>query len=84
VLTELQGRFSESGFLGPKYKPFATGGDPGQNRFVVEGVVAQGISDERQKARRDFLHQLNTFERATQSGDPRLAASANAKPTPTR
>ncbi len=29
VLTEPQGRFSESGFLGPKYKPFATGGDPG-------------------------------------------------------
>jgi hypothetical protein len=43
-------------------------------RFVVEGVVAQGISDERQKARRELLHQLNTFERATQRGDPRLAA----------
>lgn len=74
VLTELQGRFSESGFLGPKYKPFATGGDPGQARFVVEGVVAPGISDERQKARRELLHQLNTLERATQRGDPRLAA----------
>ena len=29
VLTEPQGRFSEAGFLGPRYKPFATGGDPG-------------------------------------------------------
>ena len=28
VLTRAQGRFSEEGFLGPKYKPFATGGDP--------------------------------------------------------
>ena len=28
VLTEPQGRFSEAGFLGPRYKPFATGGDP--------------------------------------------------------
>ena len=28
VLTEPQGRFSEVGFLGPRYKPFATGGDP--------------------------------------------------------
>jgi uncharacterized protein (DUF1501 family) len=74
VLTELQGRFSESGFLGTRYKPFATGGDPGAARFVVEGVVAQGITDERQRARREFLHRLNTFERAARSGDPRLAA----------
>ena len=28
VLTEPQGRFSEAGFLGARYKPFATGGDP--------------------------------------------------------
>ena len=74
VLTELQGRFSESGFLGGRYKPFATGGDPGANRFVVEGVVAQGMTDERQRARREFLHRLNTFERAQPQGDPRLAA----------
>lgn len=74
VLTELQGRFSEAGFLGGRYKPFATGGDPGANRFVVEGVVAQGVTDERQRARREFLHQLNTFERAMPTGDPRLAA----------
>jgi len=74
VLTELQGRFSEAGFLGGRYKPFATGGDPGANRFVVEGVVAQGITDERQRSRRELLHQLNTFERTMQSGDPRLAA----------
>ncbi len=76
VLTELQGRFSESGFLGARYKPFATGGDPGAARFMVEGVVAQGISDERQRSRREFLHRLNTFERAQRSGDPQLAAFA--------
>lgn len=79
VLTELQGRFSESGFLGGRYRPFATGGDPGANRFVVEGVVAQGINDERQRARREFLHRLNTFERAHQHGDPRLAALAQCE-----
>lgn len=79
VLTELQGRFSESGFLGGRYRPFATGGDPGANRFVVEGVVAQGINDERQRARREFLHRLNTFERAQQHGDPRLAALAQCE-----
>lgn len=61
VLTEPQGRFSEAGFLGNRYKPFATGGDPGQQRFVVEGVVAEGISDQRQRNRRDLLKNLNTF-----------------------
>lgn len=74
VLTELQGRFSESGFLGAKYKPFATGGDPAQPRFLVEGVVAQGISDQRQQSRRELLHKLNTLERAV-AGDPQLAAA---------
>jgi uncharacterized protein (DUF1501 family) len=74
VLTELQGRFSEAGFLGSRYKPFATGGDPAAPRFAVEGVVAAGISDERQRARRELLHQLNTFERSLRTGDPRLAA----------
>lgn len=61
VLTEPQGRFSEAGFLGSKYKPFATGGDPAQARFNVEGVVAPGISDQRQKNRRELLHRLNTL-----------------------
>ncbi|MCD6361934.1 MAG: DUF1501 domain-containing protein, partial [Armatimonadetes bacterium] len=42
VLTRPQGRFSESGFLGQKYKPFATGGDPARKRFEVEGIVARG------------------------------------------
>lgn len=79
VLTELQGRFSEAGFLGNRYKPFATGGDPANNRFVVEGVVSPGVSDEQQRARRDLLHKLNTFERAQRSGDPRLAALAQCE-----
>jgi uncharacterized protein (DUF1501 family) len=78
VLTELQGRFSEAGFLGARYKPFATGGDPAQARFAVEGVVAQGISDSRQHARRELLRQLNTLERAL-PGDARLAASHQAE-----
>jgi hypothetical protein len=79
VLTELQGRFSEAGFLGSRYKPFATGGDPAANRFAVEGVVAAGMTDERQHTRRDLLHKLNTFEHAMRSGDPRLAALAQCE-----
>jgi len=78
VLTEPQGRFSEAGFLGSRFKPFATGGDPAQPKFAVEGVVAQGITDQRQQSRRDLLHKLNTLERAM-PGDPRLAASEQAE-----
>jgi hypothetical protein len=74
VLTELQGRFSEAGFLGSRCKPFATGGDPAKTPFVVEGVVAQGITDQRQKGRREFLHKLDTLGQAMK-GDPQLAAS---------
>jgi len=74
VLTELQGRFSESGFLSSKCKPFATGGDPGQQRFIVEGVVAQGISDQRQKDRRELMGKLDTLGQAMK-GDERVQAS---------
>jgi len=78
VLTQSQGRFSESGFLSSRYKPFATGGDPNAARFEVEGVVAQGISDERQKARRDFLHGLNTMGKALPD-NPQIAEAADAE-----
>jgi len=64
VLTNPQGRFSECGFLGPRHKPFATGGDPAQARFTVDGVVAPGITDERQAKRRELLHSLDTLGRA--------------------
>ena len=73
VLTEPQGRFSEAGFLGGRYKPFATGGDPSQFRFVVEGVVAQNITDAQQRLRRDLLGRLNTFQQAL-PGEPTVKA----------
>lgn len=61
VLTKSQGRFSEAGFLGARYKPFATGGDPNQKVFAVEGIVAEGVTAERQKARRGLLHALDSL-----------------------
>jgi hypothetical protein len=64
VLTEPQGRFDEAGFLGQRYKPFATGGDPNAQRFAVEGVVAEGIPDERQAGRRELLHRLDLLGQA--------------------
>jgi hypothetical protein len=64
VMTQLQGRFSESGFLGPRFAPFATGGDPQQTPFAVQGVITPGITEQRQRDRRDLLHTLNTFGNA--------------------
>lgn len=79
VLTELQGRFSESGFLGSRAKPFATGGDPAQNPFLVEGVVAQGISTQRQEARRQFLGNLDTLGTALHENAQMAAAAEYQK-----
>ncbi len=62
VLCEGQGRFAEEGFLGPKYKPFITGGDPSRTPFTVEGII--GLPDDRQKNRRALLHSLDTLGNA--------------------
>jgi len=73
VLTQPQGRFSEAGFLGSRYKPFATGGDPARPVFAVQGIVAEGISTRRQEERRNLLHQLDTLGRAMPPGDSVVA-----------
>ncbi len=78
VLTQAQGRFSEEGFLGPKLKPFATGSDPNAARFEVEGVISRGITDDRQKARRALLGNLDTLGNSM-SDSPQLTASEEAK-----
>jgi hypothetical protein len=78
VLTQPEGRFSEEGFLGPLFKPFATGGDPNAPRFEVEGVVGKGMTDERQRARSALRNELNTMGRAMKAS-PQLAASAEAR-----
>jgi hypothetical protein len=78
VMTEPLGRFSPAGFLGERYQPFVTGGDPTKTPFAVEGVVAPGISDQRQKDRRELLHQLNTLEHSIPN-DAQLAASEQAE-----
>ena len=78
VLTQPQGRFSEEGFLGPLYKPFTAGGDPNAERFEVEGVVAAGITDDRQKNRRELLDKMNTFGNLM-ADNPRVVAAETAK-----
>jgi hypothetical protein len=64
VMTRPLGRFSDVGFLGLKYKPFVTGGDPNQSRFAVEGIVQRGITEARQRARRKLLHDLDSLSGA--------------------
>ena len=63
VLTQPQGRFSEAGFLGNRYKPFATGGDPNGGRFVVEGLVGN-FTEEQLRERRTMLGRLNSLNQA--------------------
>ncbi len=78
VVTEPQGRFDEAGFLGSRYKPFATGGNPAQTPFAVEGVVAPGITEQRQKDRRELLHHLDTLGQ-TLADNTEIAAATQAE-----
>lgn len=78
VLTEPLGRFSPNGFLPERYQPFVTGGNPAQTPFAVEGVVAPGITEQRQRSRRNLLHELNALDRVMPN-DAELAASNKAE-----
>ena len=63
AITKPLGRFSEAGFLGSRYKPYATGGDPNAKVFTAEGIVTEGITREQQERRRDLLKQLDTLDK---------------------
>jgi hypothetical protein len=80
VLTEPQGRFDEAGFLGSRFRPFSTGGNPAQTPFAVEGVVAPGITEAHQKERRELMHQLDSLAQAMPQ-DPQVAAATQAENT---
>jgi hypothetical protein len=78
VLTEPQGRFDEAGFLGARFRPFATGGNPALTPFAVEGVVSPGVTEQRQKNRRELLHHLDTLAQ-TLPEDPQITAATQAE-----
>jgi len=78
VMLRAAGRFSEEGFLGPAYKPFATGGDPNAARFEVQGIVNRGINDARQKARRELVDKVNLLGFAL-ADVPEMAVAETAK-----
>ena len=77
VLTSPQGRFSEAGFMGMKYKPFATGGDPNGGRFAVEGIISADLSDEQQLQRRGLLGQLNSLGNSLRDNAELATASSS-------
>ena len=79
TVTSPQGRFSESGFLGSKYKPFSTGGDPAKDPFAVEGIVAENITEARQRDRRALLQGLDSFARAMAGNAVVQTLEANRK-----
>ena len=79
VLTQPFGRFSETGFLGAKYKSFATGGDPNSKDFRVGGIVIpSGMTVERVEQRRTLLQAVDTM---AQQADPQIAKMAKLDET---
>ncbi len=73
IITAPLGRFSEAGFLGSRYKSFATGSDPSKQPFAVEGIISEKITLERQHDRRELLKSLDTFGREMNQ-DPAVKA----------
>ncbi len=62
ALTINKGRFSECGFLGDRYRPFATGGNPAGWKFQVDGYTpAGGATPEELKRRTALMRDLDTF-----------------------
>jgi hypothetical protein len=62
TLTNPLGRFSESGFLGNKYKTFAPGGDPNNANFRVQGLVPpRGMTEQRIAERRALLKSVDAL-----------------------
>lgn len=79
ALTINKGRFSECGFLGDRYRPFATGGNPMAWQFQVDGYTpAGGISRQQMQERSKFARELDTFSRQY-AGHPALRSAALAE-----
>jgi hypothetical protein len=62
TVTSSLGRFSEAGFLGPAYQPFATGGDVKAKDFRPNGLTTpSNVSADRVQQRRELLGALDTM-----------------------
>jgi len=64
------GRFSDSGFLGTKYKTYATFGDPNSKDFRVQGITPpSGVVTTRVADRRGLQHSLDGLVRRAAKDD---------------
>ncbi len=63
AVTRPLGRFSEAGFLGSRYKAFATGGNPNSQGFSIGGLGAAGGKSTRTQDRRELLEAFDGFAR---------------------
>lgn len=63
VLTKPKGRFAEEGFLGEKFKPLVTGGNPNAARFSVDGITPPG-----NLSKNDIAMQFAALEKFDQFG----------------
>ncbi len=62
ILTVPKGRFSETGFLGERYAPLVTGGNPALPRFTVDSITPPGgLSDEENQRRFQILDKIDNF-----------------------
>ncbi|HXG10021.1 MAG TPA: DUF1501 domain-containing protein [Gemmataceae bacterium] len=60
-----------SGFLGAAYRPFAVGGDPAKPDFRVRDLdFYPGVTNGRMERRREFVSQLERFQRAVEADPP--------------
>jgi hypothetical protein len=60
-----------SGFLSAAHRPFAVGGDPAKPDFRVRDLdFYPGVSPARMERRREFVGQLERFQKAVEAGSP--------------
>ena len=68
ALTTNKGRFSENGFLSDRFKPLATGSNPNNAQFLVDGFVAPGgVSKDHVLRRQKYADELDSFTRSITS-----------------
>jgi len=71
AVTKPLGRISEAGFLGSRYKAFATGGDPNNKEFSIGGLGAGDDQSTRTQQRRSLVEAFDGLARQLDN-DPRL------------
>ncbi len=64
TVTKRTARVDDAGFLGAKYKSFATGGNANEAPFQVKGFsLPQGVTEERLQQRRSILETIDAYSK---------------------